>query len=467
MRFKGTLILFMVCLALGSYLYFYEIKGGEKREKAKQAENQVWKLESKDIQQIELMTSDQRITAVRKGENGWEITAPRALDADVDELNRLANSASTLERDTIVEQNAPDLAKFGLDPAQSSLKLKAKDGKEYRIDFGNENPTGSFAYACVADSKTVFLVSRASARAFDKKLDDVRNRSVLSFEQPEAQSLDIRSPKGNIHLVKDGNDRWWIEDDHRVAADSPAVRGILNALSLGRIQEFLSGDPADYVDLGLEKPFIEASVTYGKNKAIKRLLIGPEKSGLRKKGGKDPAAPSSSGIRLAKDASRPDLFFVDKDLVDKLLKSAADLRDKALASFQRWDIDSIVLKNSKGTFVLTKSGGEWFLGESKRKAKWDTVNGLLDALEKPVKEWLDKPAALSAYGLDKPAIRAVLKQGASVIVDCSMGQAAEDGFYAQVQGDPSVKVADPESFEKLDKGESDLVEPPAADDSTK
>ena len=71
MRFKGTLVLLIVCLALGSYLYFYEIKGGEQREKAKEAENQVWKLEGKDIQQIELDLPSQHITAVRKSEKEW------------------------------------------------------------------------------------------------------------------------------------------------------------------------------------------------------------------------------------------------------------------------------------------------------------------------------------------------------------------------------------------------------------
>jgi hypothetical protein len=473
MRFKGTLVLLIVCLALGGYLYFYEIKGGEQREKAKQAESQVWKLEGKDIQQIDLVTAGRHIAAVRKGETEWDITMPQPLDADAEELNRLANSASNIQRDAVVDSNAADLAKFGLNPPKISLSLKTRNGKQHKIDFGSNNPTGSLTYAVLPGTKTVFLVTGSVASTFDKKLDDLRNHTVLSFEQPEAQILSITSSKGNLNLVKDGNDRWWIDGDHRVAADSPGIRGILNALSLGRIKEFLEGDPADYMSLGLDKPLADVSVTYGKDKAMKHLTIGLEKSRLRKKGGKqaapegatpggDAADSSPAGIYLAKDASRNDLFFVEKDLVDKLLKSPEEVRDKALASFQRWDIDFIRLTNSKGTFAFTKSGGEWFLGEAKKKAKWDAVNGLLDALEKPVKEFLDKPAAPSAYGLDKPGIRVVLKQGGTVIVDCSLGKAAKNGIYAQVKGDPSVKVADPESLGKLGLDEPDLVEPAAA-----
>jgi hypothetical protein len=465
MRFKGTFALLVVCLGLAAYVYFYEIKGGEQREKTKEAENQVWKLDSKSIQQIELISPSLHVKARREGEKGWVITSTdsqRALDGDADELDRLANSASNIRREGVVEQNATDLAKFGLDPAQSTLKVKTKDGKEYTIDFGSSNPIGSSSYASLAGKKEVFLVSSSVVSAFAKKTDDLRNHQILSFDQPDVQSLDLKSPKGEVKLTKDSNDRWWIQGKETIAADSPGVRGILNALSMGRVKEFFNDSPEDYQSLGLDKPLVDVHLTYGKNKAIKHLVIGLEKSNLRKKTTKGPPEKSSSsGLYLAKDESRPDFFFVEKDLVDKLSKSANDVRDKALAAFQRWDVDSILLTNSKGTFAFTKSNGDWFTADMKRKAKWEAINAILDAMEKPVKEWIDKPEPLSAYGLDKPLIRVVLKQGATVLADCIFGKSAKEGIYAQVKGDSSVKIADPDGLSALDRGETDLVEPAA------
>jgi hypothetical protein len=470
MRFKGTLILLLVCLALGVYLYFYEIKGGEQREKAKQAENQVWKLDDKTIQQIDLSSPAQQITAVRKNDKQWVLTAPRQWDADSDELNRLAVSASNIRREEALDQDIADLSKFGLSPAQSSLKLKTKDGKAYAIDFGNNNPGGNNTYARLPNQKSVFMVASAAASAFNKKVEELRDHSVMSFEQPEVQTLSIKSPKGDLELVKDSTDRWWLEGTVKRAADSPEIRGILNSLSMGKIKEYFNENPGDYANAGLERPFIEVSLTYGKNKAIKHLIIGTEKSKLQKKGKPSGKAASqlSPEMYLAKDESRPDLFFVEKDFVDKLLKSPNDVRDKALAAFQRWEIDSILLTNSKGSFAFTKSGGEWFLGSAKKKAKWDAVNGILDAMEKPVKEWIDKPAPLSTYGLDKPPLHVVLKQGNSIVVDCSFGNATKNGgIYAQVKEDSSVKIADPDGLNMLDRGEPDYVETPAATPSKK
>ncbi len=480
MRFKGTLVLLIICVAFGGYLYFYEIKGGEKREKAKQEENRIWKVDSAAIQQIDLTSPEQHITAVRSGDKEWRITVPRPLDADSDELNRIASSAADMSRESVLDANATDLARFGLNPAQVSLHFKTKDGKDYSIRFGNNNPTGSSTYGALEGKNEVFLVANYVASTFKKKLDDLRNHSVLSFEQSEAQTLDLRSSKGDVSLSKE-NDRWWIQGKVRWAADSSAVSGLLSGISGGRIKEFFDENPETYANLGFDKPLVDVKLTVGKNRAIRHLLIGTEKTKLLKVGEKKPAeakkpsdtkkpadakkdepASSSTELYLAKDESRKELFFVDKEFVDKLLKSPSDLRDKALAAFQRWDIDGITLTNSHGTFNFTKAagGGDWVLGDAKKKTKWDAVNGILDALEKPVKEFIDTPAPAASYGFDKPAARVVLKQGAVVKVDCVFGKPAKDGVYAQLSGEPFAKVADKESFDKLTKGESDFLEPP-------
>lgn len=143
-------------------------------------------------------------------------------------------------------------------------------------------------------------------------------------------------------------------------------------MSGGRVKEYLDEDPDAYTNLGLDKPAVNVRLVVGKNRAIKHLIISTEKSKLLKKGEKKPKAEaekkadkdkkedsstSTPQLYLAKDESRKELFFVEKDLVDKLLKSPSDFRDKALAAFQRWDIDSMTLTNSKGTFSFTKSSG--------------------------------------------------------------------------------------------------------------
>ncbi|MCI0439470.1 MAG: hypothetical protein L0177_10095, partial [Chloroflexi bacterium] len=51
------------------------------------------------------------------------------------------------------ESAASDLSGFGLNPAEVSLQFKTKDGKEYKIRFGSNNPTGSSTYAALEANK--------------------------------------------------------------------------------------------------------------------------------------------------------------------------------------------------------------------------------------------------------------------------------------------------------------------------
>jgi hypothetical protein len=477
MRFKGTFALLLICAGFGAYLYFYEMKSGTDSDAAKQEQSRIWKVDANSVQQIDIVSPEGQITAVRAGEKDWKITVPRPLEADSDEVNRLVTSASDLSRESLLESNAANLATFGLQPPRTTVELKTKDGKQYKILFGINNPTGNSTYATVPGKNEVLLVANYTATSFNKKLDDVRNRSILAFEQSEVQSADLETSKGKVQLVKE-NDKWAIQGKEKWPADSSAVTSILSDLSAGKVKEFFDGDPSDYVTLGFDKPSAEIRVVVGKSRAVKHLTVGIEKSRLLKKGEKPKPEPKktetaekkdekpadSSVLFLARDETRPELFFVEKEFVDKLLKTPEDLRDKALASYPRWDIDTIVLTNSKGTFTFTKSGsgGDWVLGDAKKKTKWDAVNGILDALEKPVKNFIDSPESPAAYGLEKPAVEVVLKQGGTVRADCAFGKEAKDGVYAQVKGEKSVKVADKDSLEKLNKGESDFVEPPPA-----
>ncbi len=84
---------------------------------------------------------------------------------------------------------------------------------------------------------------------------------------------------------------------------------------------------------------------------------------------------------------------MEKDLVDKLLKSTSDLRDKALGVVSALGHRLHRPDQSQGHVHLrqVRAGGDWVLGEAKKKTKWDAVNGILDALEKPVKEFVDNP----------------------------------------------------------------------------
>ena len=463
MRFKGTIVLLLIAILFGGYIFFYEHKGGEKRDAAKRVENRIWQFNAEDIVSVTLASKDDLMAAERKDGDVWKMTAPREWLADNDQLNRLASYAARLDRESVVESDVEDLAQYGLSPANLELRLTDKNGKEYGIAFGENNPAGNSTYSALIGEREVFFVEASAARSFDAKVEDFRDRNVLGFERSGVEGVILLNPKGVIELKKDRDDRWWFVGTEKREAGGPEVRELLNALHLGKISDFFNENTEDYVNASLDKPLIDVVLTSGPDKAMKRLVIGKERSELRKKSSETSAKDEAyfEEMFLARDDSRDELFFVGKDIVDKLSKSAADLRDKALVPFQRWDVDAFVIENIEGTFQFVKTDGDWFLdGTSKRKANWNEVNNILDTLEKPVVEWIDHPASLANYGVDTPATRVVLHKGSDVIAECSFGHSVENGVYAKVSGDSSIKVADPDGLQYFNRSEVEYLETP-------
>ncbi len=64
-----------------------------------------------------------------------------------------------------------------------------------RFASATNNPTGNSTYAALQGKNQVFLVSSSVAGAFNKKLDDLRDKAILKFEQFETQSVDLQTLK--------------------------------------------------------------------------------------------------------------------------------------------------------------------------------------------------------------------------------------------------------------------------------
>src|SRR5438477_10178775 len=129
MRFKNTLILLIVFLGLGSYVYFSEYRGQEGRQKKEEAKKKVFQLDDKNVNEISLTFPDHVISAVKKGEHQWEMTNPAGVEADSEEWDRLASNLSITEKEQSVTSEKPDLAQYGLDKPSVTVAAKLKDGK--------------------------------------------------------------------------------------------------------------------------------------------------------------------------------------------------------------------------------------------------------------------------------------------------------------------------------------------------
>lgn len=449
MRFKGTTILFLVFVLLGGYVYFTEFRGKEERQKQEEAKKKAFQVDEKDITEISLTYPDRTITGVKKGEKQWEMTSPSGIEADPDEWQQLASNVPRIEReDTIAQNGTQDLTPFGLKDPAVKVSAKTKDGKTLEILFGAENPKKTYNYAKFPNNKDVFLTASNWPKTFTKNISDLRNKKVLEFEADDIEGVKIAEGTKELEAQKSG-DNWQLKKPIGAKADSSEISTFVSSIRFTRANGF-PDPPVDAKTAGLDPPVIKITLHDGKAKTDRVLLLGKT---------------SEADKYYARDASRDVIFIVDKDIAEKARRPIFDWRDKSITKIDRDKIDKIDIQRGSETVSMLKAGSDWKLPDGK-KLQWDKISGMLNALDfEKSKDIVDPPKSLSTYGLDKPKIEVVLRQGANELVSVALGADSKmpEGIYLKTSESPAVKVVSKDVFDKFNVKADDLIEAPSTE----
>ncbi len=446
MRFKGTTLLFIVFVILGGYVYFAEYRGKDERQKQEESKKKAFQVDQKDITEISLIYPDRTISAVKKGEKQWEMTSPTGIQADPDEWDQLASSLPQVDRNETVAQNAQDLTPFGLKEPAVKVSAKSKDGKALEILFGSENPRKTFNYAKLGNSNDVFLTGSNWAKTFTKTLSDVRNKKILDFELDDIDSVKIQEGSKELEAQKSG-DGWQLKRPADTKADAGEFSTFTSSIRFARAQSFPE-PPVDAKTASLDSPSMKITLHDSKAKTDRVLLIGKT---------------ADTDKYYARDASRDAIFIIDKDIPEKARRPLFDWRDKTIAKIDRDKIDKIEVQRGSDNLSFAKSGSDWKLADGK-KAQTDKVIAMLNALDfEKAKDIIDMPKTLAMYGLDKPKLEVVLRQGNNELTRVQFGGDSKmpEGIYIKTADAPAVKVVSKDIFDKFNVKTEDVVEAPA------
>ncbi|HLH32532.1 MAG TPA: DUF4340 domain-containing protein [Terriglobia bacterium] len=446
MKFTGTRILFVLFIILGTYVYLTEFRGADQRLKQEEAKKKAFQVEDKDITEISLVYPDRTISAVKKGDKQWEMTSPAGVEADPDEWQLLASDIPRIEREDTVAQNAQDLSPYGLKDPPVKVSAKTKDGKTIEIVFGGDNPRKTFTYAKFPNSNDVFLTASNWEKTFTKSVSDLRNKKILEFEPDDIDDVKVMAGTKDLEAQKSG-DTWQLKKPIDTKADGGDISTFISTVRFARAASFPE-PPVDTKAAGLDQPAIKITLHDAKAKTDRALLIGKM---------------SEKDKYYARDASRDTIFIIDKDIPEKANRPLFEWRDKTVAKIDRDKTDKIEIVQGPNTISMQKSGSDWKLADN-RKLQWDKVSGMLNALDfEKAKDIIDSPKSLAMYGLDKPKLEVVLRQGSTELNRVSFGNDSKmpEGIYIKTSDGPSVKVVSKDVFDKFNVKADDLVEAPA------
>src|SRR5438876_1109079 len=101
---RSFLILLLVALGIGAYVYFVESKR-DVSETTATKHDKVFSFDSSKVEQIQIKAASGDVTTLKKSGSNWQIVAPEPMEADQDAVSTIVTSVGSLESTKTVDEN--------------------------------------------------------------------------------------------------------------------------------------------------------------------------------------------------------------------------------------------------------------------------------------------------------------------------------------------------------------------------
>lgn len=191
---RTTLILLLLALGLGGFVYFYEVQGASQQQIAKDQKQQIFSFEQEQVQSFTVKTKEQALSFERKDNVGkplWQMKAPSntlASDASVSYLMDLLVKGKS---NRTIQVAADQLQEYGLAQPQATIEIKLKNQQTHQLILGKPDFNRNFLYA-QADPPAkpngnvdVLLVTTDFENAINRQLSEWKSQDTNQSSSSE------------------------------------------------------------------------------------------------------------------------------------------------------------------------------------------------------------------------------------------------------------------------------------------
>lgn len=190
---RTTLILLLLALGLGGFVYFYEIQGATQRQEAKEQKRQIFSFKEDQVESFTVKTQNS-LSFERSNQSGskWRMRTPTDTTANDASVSYLLDLLVGGKSDRTLQVPVTQLEDYGLQQPQATIEIKLNNQTTHRLILGKPDFNRSFLYAQIdppAQPNTqvdVLLVST--------DFENAVNRSLSEWKQVR-QSKDDKSTK--------------------------------------------------------------------------------------------------------------------------------------------------------------------------------------------------------------------------------------------------------------------------------
>src|SRR3989338_8250245 len=258
-KYTTTLILFVLFMTLGAYVYFVEIKGGEKKQGQKEKEKKVFVFDQDNVDTLTLILPDKKIKFQRYGERQWRFLEPITDEADIFAVNNIVSALHELEKQRTFEGEDFRKDEFRLQKTEMEIHFRVTgEEKERVLKFGRNTTSASSVYVQAGEEPKAHLVDATLRREAHKSVESFRNKVVLDFNPKDIKEvlIEIAEVTETIHLLKEG-ETWKLEKPIQAQANEKNITTYLDDISFLRADALVDS-------LATSKPYLKVTLNSDK-----------------------------------------------------------------------------------------------------------------------------------------------------------------------------------------------------------
>ena len=455
MKWKTTLVLFVIAAGVFAYLFFVERNRPGTEEATRQAQNVV-NFSRDKVNGIVIQNGDDQID-IRGRDDKWRLEIPIKDQADGSVVNSLLLDLENWQKDAAIsakemEADKNKLADYGLANPKLRLKLIGPDTPP-EIFFGKDAALEGKMYVRFGNSKETFLANQSVKKAIDKKPEDFRDRKLTDLIMAQVVRVVLKTSAGEMELQKKG-DHWDILKPLHTRADDQKVSDLIAQVTTARIQQFVADDRGDLHPYGLAEPHGSLTLFAQDDKSAGRTDSSRGEQGqILQIGGPATAGEKEKDQVYVRFSPRGFVYTLPKKIEEILNSRPNDLRDRHLVRIDTKILDRLTIDApGKGKTVFARKDENWTIASrNNAPANSGEVRRLIDRLqnEQVTKFVEDVASNLPKYGLDKPQLivtfssfasenTAETKAGEQPFASVAFGKVEGNDVYARVGDEPFV-----------------------------
>lgn len=218
----------------------------------------------------------------------------------------LAYDLSSIVAERLVEENATDLAQYGLDPAVSVVMARLTDGTEHVFYVGNRVQDAMEYYFKTGNDNNVYTVYIGKGQMFTSVREDFKDKNLTTVSQDQIQSITIKAnnkPAVTVeqNFQEDGAAVWKVTEPFVWNASTSLVQSeILSRLTGLTAVSFVTDKTME--EMGLDQPLVVATIKKLDGTEVRYQIGGMEGENcyMLVDGVKEPALVSSAVSLLSK-----------------------------------------------------------------------------------------------------------------------------------------------------------------------